>query len=379
MSRKKVALSIDSLMSGGAQRQIVVLANVLHERGYEVVLLTYYPGDQLSQFLVSSQIRQVLLPRHSKYDIGYFIRLYQYLREEKPDCMISYMSTPSFWARAVGRPAGIPRIITSERNINITQHHSLALLERLLAPLSDAIVVNSHEGRRRLEALGIPARQLHVIYNGVDCQHFCRQPDAAIRRLRNDIGVTADERLVLLPGRMETQKNHRLLVEAALAIDPEASGIKVAFVGNEFSTFIKDEITARITAAGATGRFLFLGPRPDMPLLYSAADVVVLPSLWEGFPNVVIEGMACGTPVIVSDISDNARIVEQGVSGWLFPNNDAAALADALSTFLKLSADERRAMGERAAAHVRALCSTEALGDRYCELIELPSATSPGQ
>ena len=260
MNRKKVLLSIDSLMSGGAQRQIVVLANVLHERGYEVVLLTYYPGDQLSQFLVSGQIRHVLLPRHSKYDIGYFPRLYRYLRKEHPDCVISYMSTPSFWARVVGRPAGISRIITSERNINITQRRSLALLERLLAPLSDAIVVNSHEGRRRLEALGIPAHQLHVIYNGVDCQHFCRQPEAATRALRDDLGVAADERLVLLPGRMETQKNHRLLVEAALAIGPAGAGIKVAFAGNEFSTAIKNEIMARITAAGAAERFLFLGP-----------------------------------------------------------------------------------------------------------------------
>jgi glycosyltransferase involved in cell wall biosynthesis len=107
--------------------------------------------------------------------------------------------------------------------------------------------------------------------------------------------------------------------------------------------------------------------------------VVVLPSLWEGFPNVVIEAMACGTPVIVSDISDNARIVEQGVSGWLFPNNDAAALADALSAFLMLSANECHAMGERAAAHIRTLCSTEALGNRYCALIEPSSAMSPGR
>jgi glycosyltransferase involved in cell wall biosynthesis len=289
------------------------------------------------------------------------------------------MSTPSFWARVAGWPAGIPRIITSERSVNIAQHRSLALLERLLAPLSDAIVVNSHEGRQQLEAIGIPARQLHVIYNGVDCQQFRQQPEAAIRALRDDLGVSAEERLVLLPGRMETAKNHRLLVKAALAIGPATSGIKVAFAGNEFSAAIKDEITAWITAAGATGRFLFLGQRPDMPLLYSAADIVVLPSLWEGFPNAVVEAMACGTPVIVSDVSDNARIVEQGISGWLFPNNDAAALADALSAFLKLSASECHAMGERAAAHIRKLCSTEALGDRYCALIEPPSAMSPGQ
>jgi glycosyltransferase involved in cell wall biosynthesis len=373
MSKKKVVLFIDSLENGGAQRQIVVLANVLHLRGYQVILLTYYPGDQLSEFLVSDRIRRTLLPRHSKYDLGYFLRLYRYLRKERPDCLISYLSTPNFWARVAGRPARVPRIITSERNISLAQRRSAALLERLLAPLSDAIVVNSHEGRQRLMDLGISEGNLHVIYNGVDCGHFSRQPAQAIAGIRAGLGVGEDELLVLLPGRMETQKNHRLLVEAILRLEPVSARIKVAFAGNEFDTGIKAEITARIAAANATDSFLFLGPRADMPLLYSAADLVVLPSLWEGFPNVVIEAMACATPVVVSNISDNARIVEQGVAGYLFANNDADDLVKALNAFRSLGVNERRTMGERAAEHVAAMCSTQALGDRYAELIEAGS------
>jgi len=373
MRQKKVVLFIDSLENGGAQRQIVVLANVLHERGYRVSLLTYYPGDQLSQFLVSSQIQRTLLPRHSKYDLGYFFRLYRYLRKERPDCVISYLSTPNFWARVAGRPARVPRIVTSERNINLAWNRSAALLERLLAPLSDAIVVNSHEGCRRMVALGVAEKRLRVIYNGVDTSHFSRQPTEAIARVRTSLGVATDDLLVLLPGRMETQKNHHLLVEAVLRMNPADSRIRVAFAGNEFDTGIKQEITARIAAGGATDRFLFLGPRADMPLLYSAADVVVLPSLWEGFPNVVIEAMACATPVIVSNISDNARIVEQGVTGYLFQSNDVDDLVAALSDFRYLDPQQRRAMGEHAAAHIARLCSTQALGDRYGELIEAGS------
>jgi glycosyltransferase involved in cell wall biosynthesis len=107
-----------------------------------------------------------------------------------------------------------------------------------------------------------------------------------------------------------------------------------------------------------------------MPLLYSAADLVVLPSLWEGFPNVVIEAMACGTPVIVSNISDNARIVEHGVTGYLFANDDADDLVNALEAFRSMGPDQRRAMGRQAAAHIATLCSTQALGDRYAALIE---------
>ncbi len=370
MPQKKVVLFIDSLENGGAQRQIVVLANVLHERGYEVTLLTYYPGDQLSQFLVSDRIRRVLVPRHSKYDPGYFLRLYRYLRKKRPDCLISYLSTPNFWARVTGRPAGIPRIITSERNINLGERRSVAMLERLLAPLSDAIVVNSQEGRRRLIALGIDARHLQVIHNGVDCIHFSRQPPAATGALRTALGVSTDELLVLLPGRMETQKNHRLLVEAVLGLGVGAIRLKVAFAGNEFDTAIRTEIGASIVAANAADRFLFLGPRADMPLLYSAADVVVLPSLWEGFPNAIIEAMACGTPVIASDIADNALIIRHGVTGYLFESKSASGLSAVLQTVLGTSMEERREMGVRAAQSIAALCSLEAFGDRYCALIE---------
>lgn len=373
MSRKKVLLFIDSLENGGAQRQIVVLANVLHLRGYQVNLLTYYPGDQLSQFLVSDRIQRTLLPRHSKYDPGYFLRLYRYLRKERPDCVISYLSTPNFWARIAGRPARVPRIVTSERNINLAQNRSAALLERVLAPLSDVIVVNSHEGCRRLVQLGIAEKRLRVIYNGVDIGHFSRQPAAAVAQVRRSLGVATDDLLVLLPGRMETQKNHRLLVEAVLRMNPADSGIRVAFAGNEFDAGIKAEITARIAAAKASDRFLFLGPRADMPLLYSAADLVVLPSLWEGFPNVVIEAMACATPVVVSNISDNAWIVEQAVTGYLFATNDADDLVKALNAFRNLGFNERRTMGERAAEHIAAMCSTQALGDRYANVIEAGS------
>jgi glycosyltransferase involved in cell wall biosynthesis len=370
MPQKKVVLFIDSLENGGAQRQIVVLANVLHLRGYRVNLLTYYPGDQLSQFLVSDRIQRTLLPRHSKYDFGYFPRLYRYLRNERPDCVISYLSTPNFWARLAGHAARVPRIITSERNISLARRRSAALLERLLAPLSDAIVVNSHEGRKRLVELGIADTNLHVIYNGVDCEHFSRQPVEAVDGLRTSLGIGGDELLVLLPGRMETQKNHRLLVEAILRMDPHQARIRVAFAGNEFDAQIRQEIGTRIAAAKAADQFLFLGPRADMPLLYSAADLVVLPSLWEGFPNVVIEAMACGTPVIVSNISDNARIVEHGVTGYLFANDDADDLVNALEAFRSMGPDQRRAMGRQAAAHIATLCSTQALGDRYAALIE---------
>lgn len=370
MARRSILLFIDSLMNGGAQRQIIVLANALHARGYRVQLLTYYPGDQLSQFLSSRDITIHLIPRNSRFDTGYLFRLYRFLRTQQPDCIISFLSTPNFWARLAGRLARIPRIITSERNINLSHRPSAARLERLLAPLSNAIVVNSHEGQRRLVALGIRPETLSVIYNGVDFDHFSRKTVDAIAQQRRELGISDNEFLILLPGRMERQKNHLLLVQAALRLINNNIPIKVAFAGNEFSAEIKQHLGHLINNSRANCRFLFLGPRSEMALLYSAADVVVLPSLWEGFPNVIVEAMACGTAVIASDISDNSIIVEDGLTGYLFESNNVDALCDRLQTFLDLSVEQRRQMGEKAVQHVRSLCSTSELGNRYVALIE---------
>jgi glycosyltransferase involved in cell wall biosynthesis len=370
MRQKRVMLFIDSLESGGAQRQIVVLANVLHDLDYHVDILTYYPGDQLSQFLKSPEIARHHLPRRSRYDIGFFFRLRRFFVRERPDCIISYLTTTNFWARTAGRLAGVPRIITSERSNSLAQRPAIALRERLLSKLSDVIVVNSYNGQRNLATLGMPAKKLVVIYNGLDCENFSRKAPADIQQLRQSLGVEQNEFLIVLPGRMSPEKNHLLLISAAQRLDLLRQRIKIAFAGNEFYPETKQAIVTQIAKSGTKDRFLLLGPRTDMPLLYSAADVVVLPSIWEGFPNALVEAMSCSTPVIASNISDNSRIIDDPNVGILFESNNDVQLADAIQTILNLTPDERRSMGTRGAERARELCSLQAFGEKYRALID---------
>ncbi|MBN8279128.1 MAG: glycosyltransferase [Gammaproteobacteria bacterium] len=369
MSTRKVMLFMDSLESGGAQRQMVTLANVLHQRGYAVSITTYYPGDQLSGFLCSPAIGLHYVPRTHKYDVSFLGRLTRFFRSEAPDCIISYLTTANFWARIAGSLAGVTAIITSERSLNLRAGLLPRLVENTLWRLSSTIVVNSAQGGRNLAAIGIPKDRIQVIYNGLDHDQFARQPAAAALDFRRAHGIGAADFLVLLPGRMSAEKNHRLLVECVARLDP-AWKVRVAFAGNEFYPEVKREVQARIAAHGIGDQFIFLGPRGDMPVLYSAADVVVLPSLWEGFPNVLVEAMACGAPVIASDVSDNSTIVEDGTSGFIFPSDDADALAGCLQKILAMTAGERAAMGQAGAVRAGRLCSLESFGDQYAAIIE---------
>lgn len=364
LNSPSVILLIDSLLSGGAQRQMIVLANELHRRSYSVTLVTYYPGDQLSEHL-DPGIRRFYLPRRFKFDVVFLLRLSRWLRQQRPDCLISYLTTPNFWGRVAGRLARVPKVITSQRNVSIDERRGHVLMERVLSHLSDRIIVNAHEIKRKMLDLGIEGADIHVIYNGVDCNVFCPQAEAKIADLRERLRIAQDEFFVLVPGRISQQKNQTLLVDAVLALGTGLAPIRVAFVGNEFDQAILRTMRRRIAVAGRDGQFLFLGQRHDMSLLYSAADVVVLPSLWEGFPNVVAEAMACGTPVIASDVSDNALIIDHGRTGYVFERDDEDALVRALTAIHDLSARERIEMSRRAIAQIASLCSLKTFGDKY--------------
>lgn len=371
MKSRRILLFIDTLLSGGAQRQMVVLANELHRRGHEVELLTYYADDQLSHFLRSPAIRRETLHRRGRFDLGFPFRLILHFHRSAPDCIISYLTAPNFWARTAGRLAGVRRIVTSERNVpEHIEATPWVYVERLLEPLSTRVVVNSNEIRHRLVRLGIGRRGIDVIYNGVDVSHFTRCTDAQRAATRERLGIAPGDFLILLPGRIQKQKNHLLLVQALQGLGSTYMHAKVAFAGNEFDQGLKRQIVDEIRGCGLAERFQFLGPRSDMPDLYSAADVVVLPSLWEGFPNSVVEAMACETPVIVSDVSDNRTIVESGVSGFVFASGDRTGLVKALEVMMQATEGERRTMGRRASQRVQELCSLETFGDRYEALIE---------
>lgn len=363
-------------MSGGAQRQIVVLANELHRRGYGVEILTYYAGDQLSQFLRSAEIRHEVVPRRGRFDLAFPVRLHRHLRRRRPDCIISYLTTPNFWASTVGRMAGVKRVITSERSMRRARRGGLVRLDTLLSRASSCIVVNSQETRRNLMAEGVRGDRIEVIYNGVDLVQFARCTDEQIAACRRSLGVAPEDFLILLPGRMSEEKNHLLLIQALQGLDVTTMCIQVAFAGNEPYPRFKEQVVHETQRAGLLERVRFLGPRSDIPLLYGAADVVVLPSVREGFPNVVVEAMVCETPVVVSDISDNRVIVEHGSSGYVFASGSSGELAAALDSIFRMTRSERRTMGRRGAQRVRALCSLEAFGDRYEALIE---GTAPAQ
>ena len=369
INNNKIILIIDSLVGGGAQRQMVLLAGQLKKAGYEPTILIYHELMDLLSEVNKNKIKLKLISKSEMSWPNLFWSIAKFLKERKPYAIISYLNTPNLIARIAGRLSGVDRIITSQRNLDLFHSKIRCLFEQLTKNLSSLMVTNSEANRELIiEKLGFDEKRVVTIYNGVDMSYFSTKNAKVRAGIRADWGVEENKFIFLLPGRMEKQKNHIILVEAANIIERNLK-FKCVFVGHEFDQNIKSEASYRIKKYGLEDKFVFAGYSNNMPAVYSASDVVVLPSLWEGLPNVVIEALSCECPVIVSDVSDNSRIISENI-GSVLPINDIGALADAMTEYINMDRKQLKLMGARGRIRMKEICSLKSFKKKYVKLLQ---------
>lgn len=238
----------------------------------------------------------------------------------------------------------VPTRVMSRRSLNRYQvnHKLLAWLERQLHRRMTAILGNSRQVVRELVELEYcsPGR-VALIYNGIDVSAFeIERPSSLVEeRKRSD-----DHPLVLITvANLIPYKGHCDLIDALAGIaDKLPSRWSILFVGRDDGVGANLKQQAR--KRGIEKNVKFLGERPDIISLLATADIGALPSHEEGFANSILEGMAAGLPMIVTDVGGNADAVVNGVTGLVVPAHDSAALGTAILK-LSLDADLRRTMG----------------------------------
>jgi glycosyltransferase involved in cell wall biosynthesis len=206
----------------------------------------------------------------------------------------------------------------------------LRLMTRISARRAKRVIAISESTRRDVIALlGVPAERVQTVYCGVD-PRFEPRPAAEVAAFRQQKGLP--ERFILFLGTIEPRKNVSRLIEAfsqLLASDPaETSDLYLVVAGGK--GWFSEHVFARVEALGLGDRVLFPGyvPEEEKVLWYNAATCFCYPSLYEGFGLLPLEAMACGVPVITSDVSSLPEVV--GDAGVTVPPGDPAALCEAL-------------------------------------------------
>ncbi|MBN7797784.1 glycosyltransferase [Parahaliea mediterranea] len=338
----RIVFVIGQLSIGGAERQLVVLARVLAERGHEVTVATFFPGGESGRVLLENpRINWVPVcdsRRQSKAArllqlIDIPRRLRRLLSEAQPDVVYSMLHLSNFYAWLATRGKRNSQLVWGFRTSNIQLNWERLLPERLcswLSPTVPLIIANSWVGADyAVSQRGFRPKRFEVIVNGIDTHVFQPKLEPA-KHLRTNWGVGSDSLLVGIVGRFDPIKGHDVFLRAAGLVAQRNVNVRFVIVGggndhhNQSLQRLADEL-------GVQGKVIWAGPRNDMPAVYTALDVLVSCSHGEGFTNVVGEAMACGTPCIVTNVGDSASIV--GGLGRIVQPGDVNSLAREISTY----------------------------------------------
>jgi Glycosyltransferase len=363
----KLLFVIDNLGTGGAQRQMVNLALGLVTRGHQIRIFCYSPGDKLAQPLRDAGVSIDWKEKRSRYSLDVIFALYQIIAREHFDVVLSFLSTPNFYSLIAGRLAKgrkLP-VIVSERFCDLPG--GLGLMERLARQtygIADHVVVNSHHQMDNfVQKYPFLHSRISRIDNGYDLNTF----------VPPTIEPNNQPMRILCIASVSPYKNGLCLVEALNILHKKQPKMFcVTWIGHrmmtgERLTYLR-EMESKIEKYALGEYWQWLDPRTDIVQQLHQHDVLVHASYGEGSPNVVCEALSCGRPVILSNILDHPRLVQDGQNGFLFDWRDPSALAEKIRLFSELSYEERSNLGKKGRQFAEAHLSIQRYVDEYEQL-----------
>lgn len=328
---------------GGAERLVVDLMGSMDRDQFEVAAVSLFPEDRsiLEEEIREKGLKVFFLNKRLGPDPKVIVPLYRLIQDFKPHVVhthryvLRYTLLPALLHRVPVLVHTVHSVAQNEVDTVGKWVHKMAFRFCGVIPVSI-----SREVATTVKALYGPRLYTPVIYNGIPTARFLKMDPANARR----------GKLVLVHiGRFALPKNHSLLIEGLARALGSHPVMELWLVGDGP---LRSEVERLVRKRNLQEHVRFLGLRKDIPELLAQADILLLPSDWEGVPLVVLEAMAAGRPVVATRVGGVPELIEEGKTGLLVPPRDSGALARAI---LRLAKDPelRRRMGE--AARKRAL------------------------
>lgn len=338
----RILCIIENLEPGGAQRQICSLAVLLKKEKWDVSILTYYPHDFFLPMLRENSINYINISPLPKFKR--FLNIRKIIRSGCYDVILAYSRTPSFISELSCFPRKKFGLIISERSKLFDSKRNWKLLFHIFA---DFVIVNSKENKKIIEKkFGFLKDKVYLIYNFLDLE--CFSPKNSF--------IDGNEICLLGVGRVSEEKNILNLIKALSIIknNYQRKKIKVNWYGlayseNEYKRNKERnyyyKVIEECKKLGLCEMFKIYPPSYDIVDKYRNCTALILPSIYEGLPNVVTEAMACGKPILLSRISDAEELVHDAKNGFLFDPNSVEDIAKKIIMFSELSFEEIKKMG----------------------------------
>ncbi|MDE1977059.1 MAG: glycosyltransferase [Elusimicrobia bacterium] len=346
---------------GGAEKTLHTLATRIDRKKFAVPeVVSLKPEGVYAQKLAESGIAATSLGTGRVPDLRTLRALRALISERKPDVVHAFMYQAVQLCRLAKLGAGF-KLLSSPRVTYRTRSWGTLALDRALKGRDDLLVSECEASRTYLiERQGYRPDRVRTIYNGVAPAAAAFKADVV--RLRREAGAGPGDFLVGSAGRLDRQKDHANLLRALIRMrNYDFPRMRCVILGQGPERANLEALTQRL---GLRSRVRFLGERADAAAWISSLDLFVLPSLWEGLPNALLEAMALGVPCAASAVDGVPEVIQDGENGYLFPPGNPWLAAQAISRAMGQDA-ARRKIADAGRASVAARFSLQAMFASY--------------
>ena len=359
---------IPTLDRSGAEKQMVLLAKGLPADRFTVEVATLTRTGPLEGELKVAGIPVTAIGKRLKFDPQALARLVRLLQTGRFDVLQTWIFAANTYGRIAARIAKVPVVITTEMAVDLWKGKTERFIDRRLARWCDRLVGNSQAVVDYHRALGVPEDRLMMIYSGINEEE---PPPVDPALVRAEFGFAADAPLVLFAGRLAEQKRVDDLLKALDVLQHVQGDVRTLIAGDGP---LRSRLEELACLYHLSERVRFLGHRDDVPRLMAAANLVVLPSAYEGLPNLVLEAMLFRKPVVATAAPGTTEVVLDGQNGVLVPIGNPPLLARAIRDVIRDGALAQR-LGRAGREHVLAHFAAQTMIDRFTALYDELAAT----
>ncbi|MCD6350505.1 MAG: glycosyltransferase [Armatimonadetes bacterium] len=360
----RVLLVVPTLERGGAERMVVELARGMARRQIPCQVAYLDGAGTLAPEIEQAGVpaRCLRLPHKAWPAAGRLARL---LRDLSPTLIHAHMPRAGLWA-AMAKPSGAALVYT-EHNMQELYPGYCAWFYRYFLPRTEAVIAVSRDAAQSFSGRWpAHADKVTIIQTGVPLDDL--RADQTPAQLRARHGVTDDEHLVCAVGAVRPPKAYPYLAQAVRKLLDRGVRVRALVVGSKKVVPAEaDRVEAEIRRLGVQDAMQLVGEVPKAFDYIAAAELLVLSSVQEGLPRVILEAMAAGKPVVAPDIGGCGEAIIHEETGLLVPPEDPEALADAIERLLA-APDEAVTMGERGRQRVEAMFTIEAMIERHLQV-----------
>lgn len=353
MNKKiKVAHIVTNFALGGAQDYLITTIKNLDPNKFELFIFGQMQGERTEDLLKLKAVKCADVPALSREisplkDLIAIFQVFRLLNKYKINLVHTHSSKAGVVGRIAAKLAGVEVIVHTIHGfpfhdfMNKTKRRAFILLERLMARLTDSLLLVSEKEKFIALNLNIkPKRIIDTIYNSVDFFPFTQNVDREI--IRQNLGINSSEILIGFSGRFSQQKALHILIDAFCIVNKEFPQTRLLLVGDGV---LKSELVEQSRKLEINDKIIMTGFQYNVAPFYLIMDIFIMTSLWEGLSRCLVEAMYAKLPVIATDVGGTADAVINNQTGWLIRPNDVYAAVNALREAI-LNPEICKKMGE---------------------------------